>query len=79
MSRNLVFAAVFAVPLVAMANPDLEDLIAQKRCTPVKNKTNVFDCMVDQPDGSVKKTRYFHAIEHKKTAPSKKNKEDEAQ
>jgi hypothetical protein len=43
--------------------------MAQKRCTPAKEKTNAFDCMVDQPDGSVKKTRYFQALNHKKSKP----------
>jgi hypothetical protein len=57
-----------------MAIPTLEDLKAQKRCTRVKNKPNAYDCMVDQPDGSVKKTRFFQAFIQKKGTPPGKNK-----
>ena len=68
MFRRLVYAVAVAISCNAMANPALMDLMAQKRCTPVTGKPNAFDCMVDQPDGSVKKTRYFQAVKDNKNA-----------
>jgi hypothetical protein len=49
-----------------LAAPSLTDLQAQKRCTAASDKPNAFDCMMDQPDGSVKKVRFFQPVAAKK-------------
>lgn len=77
MFKSLFCTAVLAASVSAMASPSLTDLIAQKRCTQVNGKPNAFDCMVDQPDGSVKKIRYLQAFNQKKKNASPKTSEEE--
>jgi hypothetical protein len=62
MFKILIFAS-FLFSFSIFAAPTLEGLMAQKRCKVVKGKTNTFDCMVDQSDGSVKKIRYFREVD----------------
>lgn len=50
---------IFIISLIgqnlAWAGNDLKEMMSQKRCTPAPEQKSGFDCMVDQPDGSVKK------------------------
>jgi hypothetical protein len=78
MLQRLICAASMMISFTALANPVLADLMAQKRCITVPGKPNAFDCMVDQPDGSVKKTRYFQALNLKKNASPKPDNEDKS-
>jgi hypothetical protein len=49
----------------ASSMPSLTLLRAQNRCTPAADKANAFDCMVDQPDGSLKRIRFFEVHDKK--------------
>jgi hypothetical protein len=44
---------------------NLTALLSQNRCSKAADNSSAYDCMVDQPDGSMKKTRYFMAMDKK--------------
>lgn len=55
------------------------DLSADKRCTVSKTKSNEYDCMIDQPDGSVKRTKVFQTpLPVKKTKEANQSKKAES-
>ena len=75
MRLTFIVVVLMVSSLKALAEPSLTDLKAQKRCIPVKEDPNAFDCMVDQPDGSVKKTRFLQAVNLRKNSPVQSGKE----
>jgi hypothetical protein len=56
---KIALALISLVSFCLHAGPSLDDLKSDKRCTEAHDRPNAYDCMIDGPDGSVKKTRIF--------------------